>query len=152
MKFHHSLSTYHGSEYTPLMLNKLAGVCMQWFCYWFVHVIWKWSSTSRACSRMWVELKLRAVHNRKVVLSARARTDMSCASVFFFVAAICSLQFRLLLTASVSDDPATPSPGSHRCPPVDGRSETCVCQHDKGIIDVTPLANDDGTAKYVSSE
>lgn len=33
-----------------------------------------------------------------------------------------------------------------KCPPVEGRSETCVCKSDKGIIDVTPLSKKDGTA------
>ncbi len=73
--------------------------------------------------------------------------EMSYASVFF-VAIICSLHFQILLSTEASTEPSTPSPGSHKCPPAEGRSETCVCQHDKGIIDVTSLANDDGTAKY----
>jgi hypothetical protein len=100
-----------------------------------------------------LELYACAVHAQYVAKrkAYSYRIDMSYVSVFFFVAAIYCLHFRLLLSASVSDDPSTPSPwpDSHRCPPVDGRSETCVCQHDKGIIDVTPLANHDGTAKYV---
>lgn len=33
-----------------------------------------------------------------------------------------------------------------RCPPAPGRSETCVCKTDKGVIDVTSLSKSDGTA------
>ena len=106
-------------------------------------VIWKWSS-SMLCTRLIGGWSSSSAHARCAVAQG---IKMSCASVFFVVM-ICSLHFRLLLSGSVSDEPSTPSPGSHKCPPANGRSETCVCQHDKGIIDVTPLANNDGTAKY----
>ena len=28
-----------------------------------------------------------------------------------------------------------------RCPPAPGRTESCVCQTDKGVIDMTSLSN-----------
>ena len=34
-----------------------------------------------------------------------------------------------------------------RCPPAPGRSETCVCQTDRGVIDLTSLSNRDGSAR-----
>ena len=40
------------------------------------------------------------------------------------------------------------SPSGKRCSPAPGRSETCVCKSDKGIIDLTSLSNNDGTARY----
>lgn len=39
-------------------------------------------------------------------------------------------------------------PSGTRCPPAPGRSETCVCKSDKGIIDLTPLSKNDGTPRY----
>ena len=49
----------------------------------------------------------------------------------------------LLLKSVTADDPS----GS-RCPSASGREETCVCQADGGIIDLTPYSNTDGTARY----
>ena len=47
-------------------------------------------------------------------------------------------------------------PTGTRCPQVKGReAETCVCQTDMGVIDLTPIASTDGTprlrdeAKYI---
>jgi hypothetical protein len=40
------------------------------------------------------------------------------------------------------------TPSGTRCPPAPGRSETCVCKSDKGIIDLTPLSKNDGTPRY----
>ena len=42
----------------------------------------------------------------------------------------------------------TAVPTGARCPPVKGReAETCVCQTDTGIIDLTPIASTDGTPR-----
>jgi hypothetical protein len=39
-------------------------------------------------------------------------------------------------------------PTGTRCPPVKGReAETCVCQTDMGVIDLTPIASTDGTPR-----
>jgi hypothetical protein len=45
---------------------------------------------------------------------------------------------------------AQPSgPTGTRCPPVKGRSETCVCQNKEGfMIDLSSLAKTDGTPRY----
>ena len=50
----------------------------------------------------------------------------------------------LLLCIAVSY--ATAQTGT-RCPAVPGRSETCVCQHQEGVIDMTSLANKDNTPR-----
>ena len=42
--------------------------------------------------------------------------------------------------------PSTAQQTGTRCPPAPGRSETCVCKSDKGVIDVTSLSKSDGTA------
>jgi hypothetical protein len=47
--------------------------------------------------------------------------------------------------AQEKDKPVPPS--GTKCPPVAGRKETCVCRTDKGIIDLTPISNSDGTPK-----
>lgn len=39
-------------------------------------------------------------------------------------------------------------PSGTQCPPAPGRSETCVCKSDKGIIDLTSLSKNDGTPRY----
>ena len=39
-------------------------------------------------------------------------------------------------------------PTGTRCPSLRGReAETCVCQTEKGVIDLTPLASTDGTPR-----
>ena len=48
---------------------------------------------------------------------------------------------------SAADDPVTPSPGSKRCPAVEGVSDTCVCHDGKGKIDLTTLSNADETPR-----
>ena len=53
------------------------------------------------------------------------------------------LCFQSLLLRSVSADPS-----GTRCPSASGREETCVCQTDGGIIDLTPFSNTDGTPRY----
>ena len=45
--------------------------------------------------------------------------------------------------------PSLAEPTGVPCPPAPGRSETCVCKSDKGIIDVTPLSDRGGGARYV---
>ena len=45
--------------------------------------------------------------------------------------------------------PTVAQPTGTRCPPAPGRSETCVCKTDKGIIDLTVLSNTDGTPRYI---
>ena len=35
-------------------------------------------------------------------------------------------------------------PTGTRCPPAPGRSESCVCKTDKGVIDLTSLSRKDG--------
>ena len=57
---------------------------------------------------------------------------------FVLLLALC-----LLLKSVTADDPS----GS-RCPSASGREETCVCQADGGIIDLTPYSNTDGTPRY----
>lgn len=42
---------------------------------------------------------------------------------------------------------ASADPSGTKCPPAQGRSETCVCQAKEGIIDMTPLSNTNGTAR-----
>ena len=44
------------------------------------------------------------------------------------------------------------SPSGTPCPPAPGRSETCVCKSDKGIIDLTSLSKNDGTPRYFCSQ
>ena len=53
----------------------------------------------------------------------------------------------LLGLAFVLVVPSVAQPTGTRCPSAPGRSETCVCKTDKGIIDVTPLSRKDGTAR-----
>ena len=43
--------------------------------------------------------------------------------------------------------PSTGQQTGTRCPPAPGRSETCVCKTDKGVIDMTSLSNSDGSAR-----
>ena len=44
-------------------------------------------------------------------------------------------------------------PTGTKCPPAQGRSETCVCQPTGGgVIDMTPLSNVDGTARYSQNQ
>ena len=48
--------------------------------------------------------------------------------------------------------PASPSAAAKtgtKCPPAPGRTETCVCKTSEGVIDMTPFANSDGTARYM---
>ena len=58
---------------------------------------------------------------------------MNKMSVF---SAVCVLLFALVV----------PSLSQTLCPPVPGKP-SCVCKSDKGIIDLTSLANTDGTAR-----
>ncbi len=42
----------------------------------------------------------------------------------------------------------TTGPTGSKCPPVKGRSETCVCQTKEGfMVDLTSLGNTDGTPR-----
>ena len=43
--------------------------------------------------------------------------------------------------------PSTADPSGIKCAPVPGKTETCVCQTQDGIIDMTPLSNDNETAR-----
>jgi hypothetical protein len=52
------------------------------------------------------------------------------------------LSLLLLMVASLT----AADPIGTRCPPAQGRSETCVCQWES-IIDMTPLSNTNGTAR-----
>ena len=47
-----------------------------------------------------------------------------------------------LMSSVVDADPT-----GTRCPPAPGRSESCVCKTDKGVIDLTVFSNKDGTAR-----
>ena len=58
----------------------------------------------------------------------------------------------LLLAVLLGPSAVVTSPSGTRCPPAPGRSETCVCKLDKGIIDLTPLSNTDGTPRYFCSQ
>ena len=58
---------------------------------------------------------------------------------------------RLLLSSPlgllfISLVPTTAQQTGTKCPPAPGRSETCVCQTDDGVIDMTSLSKSDGTA------
>ena len=57
------------------------------------------------------------------------------------------LALSLLLRSVTADEP----PGN-KCSPASGREETCVCQVDGGIIDLTPLSNTDGTPRQLLAE
>ena len=43
--------------------------------------------------------------------------------------------------------PSAAQQTGRKCPPAPGRTESCVCQTDKGVIDMTSLSNRDGTAR-----
>ena len=45
--------------------------------------------------------------------------------------------------------PSLAQPTGTLCPSAPGRSESCVCKSDKGVIDVTSLSKKDGTPMYV---
>ena len=53
----------------------------------------------------------------------------------------------VLLRLLCVPSPVVAGPTGTQCPPAPGRSETCVCQSDKGIIDLTPLSKSDGTPR-----
>ena len=53
-----------------------------------------------------------------------------------------------LIFAVVVCVPAVAQQTGTRCPPAPGRSETCVCKTDKGVIDMTALSNLNGSARY----
>ena len=53
-----------------------------------------------------------------------------------------------LIFAVVVHVPSVAQQTGIRCPPAPGRSETCVCKTDKGVIDMTSLSNSDGSARY----
>ena len=57
---------------------------------------------------------------------------------------VVSLLSILLVVPLTSADPT-----GTKCPPAQGRAETCVCQPraEGGIIDMTPLSNTNGTAR-----
>ena len=44
--------------------------------------------------------------------------------------------------------PASADPTGTKCAPAPGRTETCVCQTQGGVIDMTSLANINETARY----
>lgn len=48
----------------------------------------------------------------------------------------------VLMSSVVDADPT-----GTRCPPAPGRSESCVCKTNKGVIDLTVFSNKDGTAR-----
>ena len=52
---------------------------------------------------------------------------------------------------AATTEPVTPSPGSRRCPAVEGIADTCVCNDGGGKIDLNPLSNTDGTPRYATS-
>ena len=57
----------------------------------------------------------------------------------------CAVIFVLLIAQAVL--PCEADPTGTKCPAVPGRSETCVCKTDKGVIDLTSLSKKDGTAR-----
>ena len=59
---------------------------------------------------------------------------------------VCTILLGLVLVPVV---PSAAAKTGTKCPPAPGRTESCVCKTDKGVIDMTPFANTDGTARYV---
>jgi hypothetical protein len=59
------------------------------------------------------------------------------------------LSLLLLIVPSL----AAAHPNGTKCPPAKGRPETCVCQPtNQDLVDLTPLANTNGTARYIIIE
>ena len=62
---------------------------------------------------------------------------------------VLTILLTLLLSLENSLLPCVAVPTGTKCPPVKGREvETCVCQSDKGIIDLTSIASTDGSPRY----
>lgn len=82
-------------------------------------------------------------HNVHACSSAepiQKRSPMTRTRTILLILLLCQ-ESLMLLCAAV--------PTGTRCPPVKGRErETCVCQTDKGVIDLTPVATTDGTPRW----
>lgn len=64
----------------------------------------------------------------------------------------CQEAFHLLvllfgLAWSLTSSAVGAGPTGTRCPPAPGRSETCVCMTDKGVVDLTSLSRKDGSPR-----
>jgi hypothetical protein len=61
-----------------------------------------------------------------------------------------SVMLLMLIQSLVLVLPSSADPTGTKCAPALGRSETCVCQTQDGIIDMTSLSNGNETARCIS--
>ena len=61
--------------------------------------------------------------------------------------AVVSVTLLIFIQIVVLVLPSSADPTGTKCAPAPGRSESCVCQTKDGIIDMTSLSNDNGTAR-----
>ena len=64
-------------------------------------------------------------------------------------ALVMSLLSVLLLVVTNPNSLTSAGPSGTKCPPAQGRPETCVCQPtNQNLVDMTPLSNTNGTARH----
>ena len=141
-------------------------VAIHSFCHWAMHHAWNvdlqtwaclWMGEVTApievlqlCMIMWLYFTtVTKPQIATVATSSSARLTqkrspmikMFKVSTVSLILLLCQDQSLVLFCAAV--------PTGTRCSPVKGReAETCVCQTDKGVIDLTPIATTDGTPRW----
>lgn len=108
-------------------------------------------TTMWSCDGLIKQLKVNyATYMHWHTYNRRTRAEPACAKteiMLVFSALVVGLITAPVVPSLAQEKDKPVPPSGTKCPPVPGRNATCVCRTDKGIIDLTPISNSDGTPK-----